>query len=133
MTTPLYSLGAKLFALFAGAGEVSNLRLIVNGAIVHFTAFLYISGASLVDLNLSIFAKGTCCCTASHLPLGVTNKERDANLSCIRRVLLLLPARRLKLGHSATRVMPAYASLLAASRCHRPWPCVRFAWVCGVA
>src|SRR3954469_4000637 len=34
-------------------------------------------------INLSIFAKGNCCCTASHLPLGVTNEELDANLSCM--------------------------------------------------
>src|SRR4051812_43273944 len=34
-------------------------------------------------LNFCTHAKGNCCCTASHLPLGVTNEERDANLSCI--------------------------------------------------
>src|SRR4051812_45963178 len=32
-----------------------------------------------------------CCCTASHLPLGVNNEERDATLSCIKQFLAPLP------------------------------------------
>src|SRR3954467_106263 len=45
----------------------------------------------LRETNLGIFAEETCRCTASHLPLGVTNEERDANLLCINKHRCFLP------------------------------------------
>ena len=62
----------------------------MNDAIVHFTTYLYLLSPTGDNLNHSIFAKGNCCCTASHLPLGVTNEEQDANLSCIKHLRLIL-------------------------------------------
>src|SRR4051812_34264527 len=34
--------------------------------------------------TLASSLRETCCCTASHLPLRVTNEERESNLSCIK-------------------------------------------------
>ena len=82
------------YLLFASPGQL-NVRAI-SGAIARdfkyesrqppisgdVATYLSILGV-LRETNLSIFAEGTCRCTASHLPLGVTNEERDANLSCI--------------------------------------------------
>src|ERR1041384_7441109 len=36
--------------------------------------------------TLASSLRETCRCTASHLPLGVTNEEREANLSCIKQI-----------------------------------------------
>ena len=78
MTTPLYSLGAKLFVL---CRSTSSAR----------TPIVSIFESYWSILNHSIFAKGNCCCTASHLTLGVTNEERDAILLCIKQFLAPLP------------------------------------------
>src|SRR3954469_990091 len=72
MATPLYSLGAKLFFLCAGPGEVSNLgceRL--HCSLYH----LLVSFEVLRETNLGIFARGNLLLSTSNLPLGVTNEE----------------------------------------------------------
>src|ERR1041384_4995509 len=74
LTTPLYSLGAKLFAVCAGPGEVSN---IVNGAL--FTLPPSCISASPPKTNLGIFTEGNLLLHCiSNLPLGVTNEGREA-------------------------------------------------------
>ena len=72
--------------LCAGLGQLHVGT--ISGAVA---TYLSILGVLRETINLSIFAKGNCCCTASHLPLGVTNEERDANLSCIKQFLAPLP------------------------------------------
>ena len=76
--------------LCAGPGQGSNFCL-KNSAIVSLPTLCIHLGVLLVDLNLSLFTKGNYCCTASHLPLGVTNEERDANLSRIKKLLAPSP------------------------------------------
>ena len=86
--------------LSAGPGQGSKVCH-KNGAVVSLPPLCLHLGV-LRETNLGIFAEGTCRCTASHLPLGATNEEQDANLSCIKQFLAPLP--RIE-GGTNTRVL----------------------------
>ena len=81
----LYTRWEQSYLLFAGPSKL-HVRAI-SGAVATYLSILGV----LRETNLGIFAEGTCRCTACHLPLGVTNEERDANLSCIKQFLAPLP------------------------------------------
>src|ERR1041385_8929378 len=84
MTTPLYSLGAKLSVVCAVPGEASDYLQTAHHLPNHL---LIVVGVLLVrHSNLSIFAKGNCRYATSHLPLWVTNEGREVNSRDIKAI-----------------------------------------------
>ena len=50
---------------------------VVNGAIVHFTTYLYLLESYGRQSTLASSLREICCYATSHLPLRVTNEERE--------------------------------------------------------
>ena len=72
----------------------------ISGAVA---TYLYLFESYGRQSTLASLLRETCRCTASHLPLGVTNEERDANLSCIKQFLAPLPGTQVcKIGELHT-------------------------------
>ena len=72
MTTHRYSLGAMLFVVCAGLGEVSS---IVNSALFTLPPSCRSLESYWSISTLASSLRETCCCATSNHPLGVTNEE----------------------------------------------------------
>ena len=89
-----------------------GLRQLVPEAISSAVAtYLYLLESYGRQSTLASLLRETCRCTASHLPLGVTNEERDANLSCIKQFLALLPGTQRRYTYASPDNSQSLASL----------------------
>ena len=84
LTTPLYSLGAKLFVVCAGPGEVSNLCCERRHCSLYH---LLVDPRSPTGDKPWYLRQGKFAAMLHHyLPLGVTNEERIINSRAIKQI-----------------------------------------------